>query len=118
MKADEITKLLLGFLENKRAVTEQVLDNLQRASTVRRGLDRLVQQLADESTELNFRKTCLALIKSMGALASAAEQNGVLALLYVVEGDFDVNAALMLGRLGKGNEGLQQMWKNKMRGNG
>lgn len=113
---EQLAEMLMTFLKDKEAVISNILKNLSQANTIRRGLDRLLEQLEDEGTELDFRQVSTVLVKSMKSLSASAEQNGVLALLYVGGTNFDVDSALMMGKIGRGKEALQQMWKKKMEG--
>lgn len=113
---DQLAEILMTFLKDKEGVVSNILKNISQANTIRRGLDRLLEQLEDEDTELDFRKVSTVLVKSIKSLSASAEQNGVLALLYVGGTNFDVDSALMMAKIGRGKEALQQMWNKKMEG--
>jgi len=123
---EELAGLLMTMLKDKKAVIEVVLRNLDQTSTIQKGTERLLNLLEEsrqdqirnrnEESNIDYGKAITALAKSVNSLTHSTQQLLVFALLYVSEGDFDVNSALMLGRIGHGGEALQQMFRNKMGG--
>ncbi len=120
---DELAGILLTMLQDKKAVIGSVIDNLQQVGTIKKGTERLQEILEenrkeqirnrDEDSNVDYGKAVTALAKSVNKLSQSTEQLLVFALLYVSEGSFDVDSALMMTKLGRGQEALKQMWKNK-----
>lgn len=118
---DELAGMLLTMLKDRKAVINAVIDNIQQVSTIKKGTERLLEQLdlkpGDPITdEVNPLRVCSVLTKSVNKLTQSTQQLLVFALLYVSEGNFDVDSALMMSKLGRGKEALRQMFKNKMKG--
>ena len=123
---DELAGLLLTMLQDRQAVIEVVLQNLDQTSTIQKGTQRLLEILEenrkdqirnrDEDSNIDYGKAVTALAKSVNKLTQSTQQLLVFALLYVSEGNFDVDSALMMSKLGRGKEAIQQMFKNKMGG--
>jgi hypothetical protein len=118
MGADaQLKEMLMGFLKDKSVVLGQMSSNLVKLSTVNKGLDRLVELLESDS-EVNFRKTALALTKSLQAVSDLTHQNTICLLIYLSGGNFDSDTARLLNKLGFGQEAVRQIFKNKMEGRG
>lgn len=123
---DELASMLLTMLQDKRSVIDAVVANLQQVGTIQKGTERLLEQLEesrkeqirnrDEDSNIDYGKAVAALTKSVNKLTQSTQQLLVFALLYVSDGSFDVDSALMMGKLGRGKEALQQMFKNKLGG--
>jgi hypothetical protein len=120
MKTSEMTGLLMDMIKNRDLVLQALSNSLEQAGTIKKGLDMLAKSIegkdiiADRSVD--FDKIFHSLLKANKQLASSVEVMSVLLILYVAEGDFGSDSALMLNRLGKGQEALRELFKQKLRG--
>lgn len=115
--------MLLSMLKDKAGVIETVVANLQQVAKIKQGTERLLEQLdlkpGDEIPKgLDTLRVCVALTKSVNKITQSTQQLLVFALLYVSGSNFDVDSALMMGKLGRGQDALRQMFKNKVDGKG
>lgn len=111
--------ILLNILKDKKTLIEFLVKTIQETEQEKQGLMRLSDSLTREEPNLspaNIAK-CLAVTMKVSAKQSNAIQNlAVIALIQAQSNSFDVDVAQMMNKLGRGQEALQQMFKNKMEG--
>lgn len=101
---------LMDLLKDKEKVIRYVLNISKNASKIEDGI-------------LSMRKrgyTDGGMIDKLAEVAAMQTRQiellSVIALVYIGNSSFDRDVALILNRMGKGEEALQQMLKNKMGG--
>jgi hypothetical protein len=110
---------LMDILKDKTKILKFLLSTLDETTKERDGLTKLSESLTRQDPNLkpeNMAK-CLATTMSVVAKQSHREMNlAIIALITVQSSSFDSDVALLLNKLGKGNEALQQMLKAKLAG--
>lgn len=113
--------ILLEVLKDKKKLITFLLDTIDKSNTEKEGLLKLSQSLTRDEPNLiveNIAK-CIAVTMQITAKQQhAIQQLAIIALIQCQSSDFDVDVAKMLNKLGKGQEALQQMFKNKLNENG
>lgn len=98
---------IFNLLKNKKGVIKFLFDTFHKNDNMSAGLRKL-----SESDNEEF--------KTKKLLEVVANQNiqikhlSLLLLCYVQGSNFDVDVAQMLNKMGRGDEALQQMFKNKL----
>lgn len=100
---------LLEILKDKRQVIKFLLKTIDKNQNACNGIRKI-----SGNDNLNYKVT-----KTMEVVANQSLQIKSLSLLllvYTQSDSFDVDIAKMLAKMGKGDEALKQMFKNKMEG--
>lgn len=101
-KMDEIFNLL----KNKEEVIKFLLKTIDTNSKMSSGLRKL-----KESTNEEFKVE--KLIEVVANQSIQIKHLTLLLLCYTQSSSFDKDVVIMLNKMGKGEEALKQMWKNK-----
>lgn len=115
---DELfSKLLMEFLKNKETALAGLIKDLYDTQKQGAGLDKFIENIdSADMNEDNIRQKFKTLMKVIRKQNSINIKLLVLISIYASSSDFDANVARILNKMGKGNEALHQMFKNKMRG--
>ena len=113
---DEMTNLLMSFLKNKTKVAEGLSDAFEQAQSIETGMERLREQIDQYGEDISVPATLSAMTKSMQRLAKTNKMLTMIVLVYAAGGGFSGDSATMLTRLGKGQEALRELWKQKING--
>lgn len=100
---------ILNLLKDKKDVIKFLMKTIETNGKMATGLRKI------KSSENEKFKT----EKLLEVVANQSEQIKHLSLLllcYSQGGNFDVDVATMMNKMGRGNEALKQMFKNKMNG--
>lgn len=117
MERKVLIEQLMSFIEDKEACTRQILESLDHVGTISRGMDTLITALeVAEPDKVNLPKALIAVAKSVRNLSNHTQITGMLALIFVNGGNFDTDVALMLNRLGHGQEAMKTIFEKKMQG--
>lgn len=111
------TELFMEFLRDKPTALKTLLEDIERLQNFRKGLDKFLENIdeADMNQE-NIRQKFRTLIKVNKAQNSMLTKFLIILIAYVQGNNFDSDIANTLSKLGKGDEALRQMLKNKMSG--
>ena len=106
---------LLGILKDKSGSLTLLIKISSESTKSYEGLERLMQTIdgANEGTMEKCMTTTMKVLRQQSRHISILSE---LMLIYMQSDSFDSDVAKMLGKLGKGQEALQQMMKNKMKG--
>ena len=70
----------------------------------------------EDGTPVDTDKALKALAKSSRHLNECNMRLSMLLLAYLLGSSYDADVATALSKMGRGNEGLQEMWNRKMKG--
>lgn len=108
--------ILLDILKDKKNLIKFLLQTIEESQSEKVGLMKLQESLTREDPNLspqNMAK-CLGVAMKITAKQSHTIQNlAVIALISCQSSGFDGDVAQMMNKLGRGEEALRQMWKNK-----
>jgi hypothetical protein len=114
-------EILLEVLKDKTRLIKFLLDTIQKSDIEKNGLLKLSESLTRDEPNLKIENIAKCVATTMSITAKqqhSIQQLAIIALIQCQSNDFDVDVAKMLNKLGKGQEALQQMFKNKLNGNG
>lgn len=100
---------LLEILKDKKQVIKFILETIDKNQNACDGIRKI-----SGKDNINYKLT-----KTMEVVANQSLQIKSLSLLllvYTQSDSFDIDIAKMLAKMGKGDEALKQMFKNKMEG--
>ena len=97
---------IFNLLKNKGDVIKFLLDTFQKSDNMSAGLRKL-----KESTNEDFKTEKLLEVVTNQSIQ--IKHLALLLLCYAQGSNFDVDVAHMLNKMGRGEEALRQMMKNK-----
>lgn len=109
----------MNVLKDKKELIKFLLDTIQSSQKEKEGLLKLSESLTRNDPNLKIENIakCLSTTMQISAKQSHVIQSlAVIALIQCQSSDFDSSVAQMLNKLGRGEEALRQMLKNKMGG--
>ena len=116
MKNQEIVDLLKGMLKEKGTVLETLANAIDESIGIQKGLSRAKDTVLENPSEANLRKMLHVTMKSLETQSKTITQLALISLVYVANNNFTSDLAMSLGKLGHGQEALQEMFRQKMNG--
>lgn len=110
------TDILLNLLKDKATGIQYLLSVLDESARQREGMTKLQASLEHNTSPENVAKCIQTTMKVCAKQADAIQNLAALMLVYMQSSSFDGDIARMLMKMGKGDEALRQMFKNKMEG--
>ncbi len=113
--------LLFDLLKDKTKVIAFLLETIQETAKQKEGLAKLSESLTRENPNHSIENIakCLAVtMKTESKQAQMIQSLATICLVYAQSSSFDSNIGHMMVKMGRGEEALQQMFKNKMEGKG
>lgn len=110
---------IMDILKDKGKIIEFLIKSIQDAKSEKDGIMKLCESLTRENPNASPENLLKCIATSMKVISRQSEriQNlSIIALLTVQSPDFDKDVAMLLVKMGHGEEALQQMLKNKMAG--
>jgi len=110
--------ILLEILKDKKKLIAFLLDTIEKSNTEKNGILKLSESLSRDEPNLLIENIAHCVGVTMRYTAKqhhAIQQLAIIALIQCQSSGFDVDVAQMLNKLGKGEEALQQMFKNKLK---
>lgn len=101
-----MTDLLLNMLKDKKQVIKFCLDAIERNEKQKAGVRKIS---SSENIEFKTQK----LIEVTANQSHDLKTIALILLCYVQSSSMDSDLAKMLGKMGKGDEAIKQMFKNK-----
>jgi len=98
--------IIFNLLKNKGDVIKFLLDTFQKSDNMSEGLRKLTES---ENEEFKTKK----LLEVVANQSLQIKHLSLLLLCYAQGSNFDVDVAHMLNKMGRGEEALKQMAKNK-----
>lgn len=101
---------LMDLLKDKEKIIKYIINSCKNASKIEEGVLSMRKRGYSDGGMIDKLAEVAAMQTKQIELLS------VLALVYMGNSSFDRDVALILNRMGRGEEALQQMLKNKMEG--
>lgn len=111
--------LLLDLLKDKKTLIKFLLTVIQDSAKEQDGLIRLSESLTRENpnhSPENLAKCTATALKMLSKQNHAIQNLAIIALIQAQSTSFDTDVAIMMNKFGRGDEALQQMFKNKLQG--
>jgi len=112
---DQVKNLFMSMLKDKEKVIYELLKDFNTSDANMKAFQSLCE-LYDSGEQVNADKALKAAAKSLRHLNDVNRRLLLILLVYTSGGDFATDAAKVLVNLGHGEEALQEMFKQKMRG--
>ncbi len=103
----------MQMLKNPKQVAKMLLKDMGTCETNSKTLETLLGHYSDGKTP-DPKQVAVALTQSLKHCNDVNRRIMMMLLGYVLQGDFTVDAAKVLSRLGHGQEALQEMLKQKL----
>lgn len=116
MNNNDIVSLLKGMLKEKGTVIETIAHAIDESTRIQKGLEKAKNSVLDNPSDANLRKMLNITMKSLETQSQTITQLALIALVYTANSNFTSDLAHSLTKLGHGREALQEMFKQKMRG--
>ena len=117
MKKEELLILARSMLDSPEKVFEMLVDDLDKCQQIRSGLNKVIANWDQvEDNPANLTKQLQTSVKCLNRSINMNQRMLLVMMIYVSGGDFHVDAAKLMNRLGAGQEALQAMMNRKMRG--
>lgn len=115
--SNDFEELFMQFLRDKKTATNSVMNDIQTLQSLNKGLTTFIENIetADINKE-NIRQKFRTLMKLSKTQNNIISKLTTLLLVYIQGNSFDRDVAILLNNLGRGEEALKQMLKNKMEG--
>jgi len=107
----------MNILKDKKELIKFLLSAIENSQREKEGLLKLSESLtrSDPNLKIENIAKCLSVTMRVSAKQSHIIQSlSVIALIQCQSNGFDTDVAQMLNKLGRGDEALNQMLKNKM----
>jgi len=101
---------ILNLLKDKKEVISFLLQTIESNAKMSTGLRSMMQK--NVSNDVKTQK----LIEVVANQSIQIKHLSLLLLIYTQGSNFDSDTATMMMKMGRGEEALQQMFKNKMEG--
>lgn len=99
-------EIIMDMLKNKGDVIKFLLETIESNNKMSNGLRKLI-----ESNNQEFKTN--KLLEVVANQSIQIKHLSLLLLIYAQSSDFDKDMAMMLNKMGRGEEALKQMVKNK-----
>lgn len=99
-------EIIMDMLKNKGDVINFLLETIESNNKMSNGLRKLT-----ESNNQEFKMN--KLLEVVANQSIQIKHLSLLLLIYAKSSDFDKDMAIMLNKMGRGEEALKQMFKNK-----
>jgi len=114
---DQFVEQMLGYIRDQEGIIRELIAIMQRCETSKNGLDKFINAVdqgltSNEKLGQMLRTVC----KVQKEQSAAIQQLAMGVLVYVRGGNFTTDAAHIACALGKGQEALKEMWKQKLKG--
>jgi hypothetical protein len=107
--------IFMSMMKNKEQVVKSIFQDLATCEKNMKAFEKL-ESLYDEGKEVNNQKVIKACSRSIRHLNDANRRMLMLLACYSIGGNFDADAAKVLLKMGRGEEALREMFKQKMQG--
>lgn len=111
--------LLFDTLKDKSKVISSLIYIIEETSKQKEGLIKLSESLIRENPNHSIENVakCLAVVmKTEAKQAHMIQSLATIATVYAQSSSFDSDIAKMMIKMGRGDEAVRQMFKNKMEG--
>lgn len=109
--------LFMNFLNDKESAVRSIFDDIENCDKYSKGLEKFLSNIDDtELTEENIRKKFKTLMKVLNTQNTIVRKLLYITLIYMSGDNFDTDVGKLLIRMGRGEEALQTMFKNKLKG--
>lgn len=114
----ELPELLMEMLKGKEHILKTILTDIQTCQKTSAGCSKVDDNWDTISgNPEDLKKQLRTAIRTNKRLADILQRVIVLQVAYVAGSNFDTDLTMALQKVGKGDEAIRQMFKNKLKGN-
>lgn len=119
MQKEELLILARSMLQSPEQVFDMLLQDLDKCQQIRSGLNKVISNWDKvEDNPDNLTKQLQTTVKCLNRSVNMNQRILLVLMIYVSGGDFHVDAAKLMNRLGAGHEALRTMMERKLKGKG
>lgn len=110
---------IFDLLKDKKQVIKFLLEVIQDSEKQKNGLMKLSESLTREEPNhsiANIAKCVAVTMKDTANRSHTLQNLAIICLIYAQSSDFDKDIAILMNKMGRGEEALRQMFKNKLNG--
>lgn len=108
----------MSFLKDKKGVLKSLGKSIGKADKLSKNFQTAHDSFSANPSPENQTKLLKATLKYTGQHAEITRNLAITILVYCAGGSFDGDLATMLNKMGRGNEALQEIWNQKLNGEG
>jgi len=105
----------MSMLKNKEAVLTSILKDIEVSAANAKAFEQL-EQLYKDGEPVSTDRALAACAKSLRHANQVNQRLLMIALVYASGGDFSADAGKVLVKMGRGEEALREMMRQKMEG--
>ncbi len=114
MTKDEFTDLFMDLLKNKDTVIENLFQDLSQVMKHEKGMAKFKDDILT-CDEQELRRKLSVTCKVIEKQSIIFKRMCIILMTYTSGGNFDIDAAKVLNKCGRGQEALQHMLKQKLK---
>lgn len=111
-----IDEVFMEMLKNKEQVVKSLAGAYEQSGRVETGMEKVVDSVLENPSEENLRKMINTTMKCVKRQAGIIKMLVMLNLVYVSGSNYSADVAAVLMKMGRGQEALREMFKQKMGG--
>lgn len=109
-------QVFMDMLKNKKRVVESLAGAYDQSEKIESGLHSVIDSVLDNPSEENLRKMVKTTMKCTKTMAGIIKMLIMLNLVYVSGNEYTSDVGNILIRLGRGDEALREIFKQKLNG--
>mgnify|MGYP005664201831 CR=1 FL=1 len=111
----ELGDIMMSFLEDKSSALKEIMFDMQSNAKHISGLDKFLSNIDKaELEEADIRQKFKTLMKVSKKQSDITSRLLIIIFVYMQSSSFDTDVSRLLVKLGRGDEAIKQMFKNKM----
>lgn len=110
-----IDETFMDMLKNKDKVIAAILADMQKSSSNMEAFDKL-HSMYKTGSKVNTEKALTACAQSLRHLNDVNRRLLIIVFIYIVAGDYSSDVTKALVKLGRGQEAVREMFKQKFGG--
>lgn len=117
MTPDELLDMARSLLSSKDQVMKALFEDISQCETQANGCSRVLENWDKvQGNPENLEKQLKTAVKCVNRLSVMNRRLLMLLVVYVTGDNFTTDSALLMNKLGAGEEALKEMLKQKMKG--
>ncbi len=110
-----IDEIFMALLKDKKSALKSILKDIDKTGIYSGGLDQFLETIDTcDLEEVDIRKKLKTIMKVLSSQNAILRKLLFITLIYMQGNTFDSDAGNALVKMGRGEEALKQMFKNKM----
>ena len=113
----ELAVMAKAFLTNREEVISALLKDIDTCQAQMDGCEKVLERWAEvQENPANLEKQLQTSVKCVRRLSDVNRRLLMLLMVYVVGNQFHSDSAALMAKLGRGEEALKELFKQKLKG--